>query len=667
MQKYDGQLLRKFQDRTSGIAYEGISIEVRNAQTNNLALLYNDADGVSPKANPLTSDENGYYSFYAADGRYKIIPATGSPQLDIQLQDIDVLKDAFDNAVSVGGYIPFGTFSAGATLTQSNQILSDGSTYWKWDGALPKTVTAGSSPTPTGLGGWIVLSDQALRGDLAASNSTVLIAGVEADDVASLRGDLATPGSTVSIGGTASGLVGKVVSLFVTPEMFGAAGNGAANDSIAIKSWLESPLKKIAKRGAVYNLGTIAGDAALASTTGIDHDIDFNFCKFVCAGDVSSAFTDTTMLKVTNGRLSVKNLAGFNDTTFTSRGAGRGVAPWIVINSGVSTSGYLFDNITLENCQSFGTFASSNHLHQARGISFNSCVATGNVERGLTLSASGSNIDGSLNLSGNVNRCIYAQDVSNVDLTINGGSPQASSGNVLIIASAGVAVSNIKLSVNVEQIYSVSIVAKDSTSAFNNIDIDVFSKTIPDALTEVIRFGAQDSGGLWLATSSFSAKNISFKIRSNTINYIEFGMQTYSANVGIIKLDVFGDYSFYNKGVGMYFQAPNQVILRQQNLTSNAVPIRFSTGVLQKNVSRINYELSVRAYGGGSAHVAKYFVSAFKAADGSLSSVSSTLIYQQNTGLVSSAISSAADDILATFSGFTGAIEAYISVNEIDY
>ena len=479
--------------------------------------------------------------------------------------------------------------------------------------------------------------------------------------------DLAASDSTVLVGGATAGIVGRVTSLWVTPEMFGAVGDGVANDASAIANWLSSPLKKIAKKGATYNIGTIAGDSYLTTTTGIDHDIDFNFCKIVVTGDVSATFTDTAMIKIVNGRLSARNLAGFNDTSFASRGAGRGVVPWLIVNSSVDTSGYVLENITLDNCQSFGTFYSSNHIYQARGIALSACVAKGSVERGITLSSSGSDIYGSLTLASTVNRCIYAQDVSGVNLTINGGFPQASSGNVLIVASAGVTVSNIKLSVNVEQIYSVSVVAKDSTASFINVDLDIFSKSIADPLTEVIRFGAQDASGNWLATSSFSAKNISFKIRSDVINYIEFGMQTYSPNVGIVKLDVFGDYSFYNQGAGIYFQAPNQVILRQQNLASNAIPIRFSTDVMQKKVSRINYELSVRAYSGSDSHVAKYFVSAFKATDGTLSSVTATLVYQQNVGAVSSAISSSDEDILATFSGFGSAIEAYISVNEIDY
>ena len=81
--------------------------------------------------------------------------------------------------------------------------------------------------------------------------------------------DLAATDSTVPVGGAAAGNVGRVTSLWVTPEMFGAVGDGVTNDASAIANWLSSPLKKIAKKGATYNIGTITGDSYLTTTTGI--------------------------------------------------------------------------------------------------------------------------------------------------------------------------------------------------------------------------------------------------------------------------------------------------------------------------------------------------------------------------------------------------------------
>lgn len=85
------------------------------------------------------------------------------------------------------GYIDKGTFSAGATLTAPNDILQSSGEFYRWTGAFPKVVGAGSSPTPAGVGGWIAIGDATLRAALAAVGTTVLIGGVEAGKIARLN------------------------------------------------------------------------------------------------------------------------------------------------------------------------------------------------------------------------------------------------------------------------------------------------------------------------------------------------------------------------------------------------------------------------------------------------------------------------------------------------
>ena len=110
------------------------------------------------------------------------------------------------------GFYNVGTFDAGATLTNTRQVLtsSDGREYG-WGGAFPKIVAAGSSPTPLGAGGWVDRSGVTLREELAEAGSTVLISGVEAGVVAgaanALKNSLAAPSSTVSIAGLEAGKV----------------------------------------------------------------------------------------------------------------------------------------------------------------------------------------------------------------------------------------------------------------------------------------------------------------------------------------------------------------------------------------------------------------------------------------------------------------------------
>lgn len=72
------------------------------------------------------------------------------------------------------GWVPFGTFQDGATLTNPNQTLKDNVSgeYYRWDGALPKTVTNGSTPANSGgvgVGAWVTVGDGALRTMLASS------------------------------------------------------------------------------------------------------------------------------------------------------------------------------------------------------------------------------------------------------------------------------------------------------------------------------------------------------------------------------------------------------------------------------------------------------------------------------------------------------------------
>lgn len=200
MQKYNGQLIRQFASSVSGNAASGVTVTVRRKSDNALTTLYVDNNTAGATlSNPITTSATGHFAFYAADGVYTLTFSDSTPQQVIQLQDVAALQDQFDGAVLNAGYIPSGTFAAGATLTQANQVLSDGSSYWRWDGSFPKTVGAGSSPAPTGVGGWILVSDGGLRGDLASTNSSVSIAGVPArvlvsfDSVAALSSAATLP------------------------------------------------------------------------------------------------------------------------------------------------------------------------------------------------------------------------------------------------------------------------------------------------------------------------------------------------------------------------------------------------------------------------------------------------------------------------------------------
>lgn len=88
---------------------------------------------------------------------------------------IEGLRWLAQQAIASFGWIPVGTFQDGAILSLPNQILKDEAygEYYRWDGTLPKTVPAGSTPASTGgvgVGAWVSVGDSSLRGMLTNSD-----------------------------------------------------------------------------------------------------------------------------------------------------------------------------------------------------------------------------------------------------------------------------------------------------------------------------------------------------------------------------------------------------------------------------------------------------------------------------------------------------------------
>lgn len=218
MQRFNGQLINQFPNTINGNAAAGAQVTIRVKSSGALATLYaTNSTGGTTLPNPLTADSKGYYGFYAPDGVYTLdVSIAGTPQLEIQLQDVAALQAQFDGALANAGYIPVGTFAIGCTVSQANGVVSDGSSYWRWDGALPKTVTAGSAPVPTGVGNWILVGDGALKNDLAPSSSTVLVGGVQAGELA----ETAANAHALSVASTGS--IGKSSGVTLIDLHYGA-------------------------------------------------------------------------------------------------------------------------------------------------------------------------------------------------------------------------------------------------------------------------------------------------------------------------------------------------------------------------------------------------------------------------------------------------------------
>lgn len=91
---------------------------------------------------------------------------------------IEGIKWLANQVISSFGYVTIDSFQAGATLTLPNQVLRDTSTgeYYRWDGAFPKVVAAGSTPSSAGgigVGAWLSVGYATLKTQLSSFSDNV--------------------------------------------------------------------------------------------------------------------------------------------------------------------------------------------------------------------------------------------------------------------------------------------------------------------------------------------------------------------------------------------------------------------------------------------------------------------------------------------------------------
>lgn len=168
-------------------------------------------------------------------------------------------------AIAGYGFITMDSFQAGATLTLPNQALRDTSTgeYYRWDGALPKIVPAGSTPATAGgvaSGAWVSVGDASLRANLGSSE-----AGMGASLIALLHG------------GTVQSAI-----IYITPFMFGAVGDGTTDDTAAIRTAIS-----VAK-SLKYSLDLRGGSWFITGT------LDFTGLRMVLSDADSKILVDST-------------------------------------------------------------------------------------------------------------------------------------------------------------------------------------------------------------------------------------------------------------------------------------------------------------------------------------------------------------------------------------
>lgn len=99
---FEGYAIAKFDDGTTGNVIAAASVEIRKVSDNSLATLYaaNNTGGAT-LSNPLTTDSNGKYAFYAVNDRYKITATkSGVTIVDSSLDDVSFF-DVVDGGAQI--------------------------------------------------------------------------------------------------------------------------------------------------------------------------------------------------------------------------------------------------------------------------------------------------------------------------------------------------------------------------------------------------------------------------------------------------------------------------------------------------------------------------------------------------------------------------------------
>lgn len=132
----------------------------------------------TPTSLPIPSEDPSDLKFNA--GKFDEVMSSDAhyytDRFGVQRWTIAGFEYTAKEAIRAYGYITMDSFEDGATLTLPNQVLRYEATgeYYRWDGAFPKVVDAGSTPTSTGgigLGAWISVGDASLRTDLASTET----------------------------------------------------------------------------------------------------------------------------------------------------------------------------------------------------------------------------------------------------------------------------------------------------------------------------------------------------------------------------------------------------------------------------------------------------------------------------------------------------------------
>lgn len=201
--------------------------------------------------------------------------------------EIEHLNDEINLAMEKIGWQELGDWSVGLQVTNRNQIVSYDGSWYKFLGELPHTIAEGSPENDGGIwsssntsGVWANIGDAAIRNELHALTGSSLIGGLG----------------------------------YLTPEMFGAKGDGVTDDRPAIQSAID-------KSNANY----LAGTGPRTVYLGSQYRVTLNPASTLIPGEVAAG---RGVLNIRSG-VSIEGPGTLAlDTSFTGGSSGAVITNW---------------------------------------------------------------------------------------------------------------------------------------------------------------------------------------------------------------------------------------------------------------------------------------------------------------------------------------------------
>lgn len=282
MQRYEENLVSK----VNGVLQPLLGVSVTVTDENDLsAALYSD-NGVTPLLQPLTTDANGYFGFYAANGSYIVTgrgAQIGTITRKVELYDpADAPPATLSDLAAPTGASKIGVGSETVENALNALQLADYTALRAYAGPRKSVYVTGylGTAAPSGIAGMFVRDDSDTT--TADNGGTVIVAG---------------NGKRWKRQYSGAPLI----------DWFGTKGDGITDDTTAVAAAFAYALAKTGKLNG-YAGSNYKVSAKIAITAG---NFDFDGCNCLFTNAISNATAADSMFEMASTSISNVRLAGF--------------------------------------------------------------------------------------------------------------------------------------------------------------------------------------------------------------------------------------------------------------------------------------------------------------------------------------------------------------------